>query len=612
MLLHRILILLALLTCTTTLPGQSSLRTGNDYAYFFYVTDFEPGWEDLPETREEVTAIARELEAQYGFQTEIIPNPSRQEILDQITQINNRSYGADDQVLFFFSMHGHFDRAADRGYLIPANGKIPNRDPYGQSWISYDDLGSYITKNPAEHVLLALDACYSGAFGDRYRGVPDAAPWEESGNCREKAQNALAHDSRLYFSSGSRDQRTPARSLFAGKWLEALRNGRQTGLVRFNDLRYFLSDINYPTPEGGSFTGRHEAGGDFVFLHQTACVASSKSPEPSEAEERLWRQAQRLDTREAYTFYLQAYPEGRFRQQAEARIAKLDLQGMVFVKGGAFQMGSTEGDSDETPVRRVTVSDFYMGRHEVTVEEFAEFIQATGYETNADKDGGSYVWNGEDWEKKAGVNWKDDAEGNVRPASQYDHPVIHVSWYDAVRYCNWRSEQDGLQPVYTMEGDEVSADWNADGYRLPTEAEWEFAARSRGKRYKYAWGDSDTPNGNIADEKAKEIFSGWTIWENYNDGYVYTAPVGRFEQGELGLFDMTGNVWEWCWDWYDSDYYRNRPSANPKGPDEGSGRVLRGGSWYDGPSDLRCANRYNVSPGDRSYGLGFRLSRAAR
>ena len=203
-------------------------------------------------------------------------------------------------------MHGHFDKAADRGYLVPADGKIPRLDAYGQTWLSYDDLGSYITKNPAEHVLLALDACYSGAFGDRY-----------------KAQLALQHDSRLYFSSGSREQRTPANSLFAKKWLEALRNGARTGLVTSRDLRYYLGGISYPTPEGGSFTSRHEAGGDFVFLHRSACQGSNRSDGTDAAEEQLWAQAQRLDTKEAYAFYLQAYPNGRYRTQAEAKIKGL-------------------------------------------------------------------------------------------------------------------------------------------------------------------------------------------------------------------------------------------------------------------------------------------------
>ena len=273
-------------------------------------------------------------------------------------------------------------------------------------------------------------------------------------------------------------------------------------------------------------------------------------------------------------------------------------------------MGSKDGGSDEKPVHSVTVSDFYISRYEVSVEEFAQFINATGYETDADKNGGSYKWNGEKWEKQAGTNWLYNAAWKKRPASDYDHPVIHVSWNDAINYCNWLSKQQNLQPVYTINGDKISANWNANGYRLPTEAEWEFAARSRGKSYKYAWGNG-SPDGNVADETAKKEYNNWTIWDDYNDGYVHTAPVNQFEQGNLGLFNMTGNVWEWCWDWYDSDYYNESKNAtNPKGPNSGSYRVLHGGSWDGKPSLLRSANRNGLNPSGRGNYLGFRLSRA--
>ena len=151
-------------------------------------------------------------------------------------------------------------------------------------------------------------------------------------------------------------------------------------------------------------------------------------------------------------------------------------------------------------------------------------------------------------------------------------------------------------------------DWSANGYRLPTEAEWEYAARSGGKKYKYAWGNGN-PNGNIADQTAKSRFSGWTIWENYTDGYTFTAPVGRFPQGDLGLSDMTGNVWEWCWDWYGSDYYTNSPANNPKGPTSGADRVLRGGSWCNGPARLRASRRDSNAPDGRVNDIGFRLAR---
>ncbi len=265
---------------------------------------------------------------------------------------------------------------------------------------------------------------------------------------------------------------------------------------------------------------------------------------------------------------------------------------MVYVQGGTFQMGSNDGEDDEKPVHPVTVGNFYMGKYEVTVAQFRNFVDETSYRTDAETGDGSYLWNGSKWEKRIGVNWKCDAEGNQRPQSEYNHPVIHVSWNDANAYCNWLSRKTGKT------------------YRLPTEAEWEYAAGNGSRHTKYSWGNED-PNGknegNVADESAKRKFSNVTIWNGYDDGYVLTAPVGSFNPNDFGLYDMTGNVWEWCNDWYGKDYYKDSLSYNPKGLSDGSGRVYRGGSWGGNPQYCRVAHRSSDGPGDRSNYLGFRL-----
>jgi formylglycine-generating enzyme required for sulfatase activity len=284
---------------------------------------------------------------------------------------------------------------------------------------------------------------------------------------------------------------------------------------------------------------------------------------------------------------------------------------LILVRGGTFEMGDVLGDKEQTDeqVHTVTVSSFYLGKTEVTVGEFRAFITATGYKTDAEKGDGSIVWDGSDWNNKAGVNWQLDEEGKPRMADNY--PVVHVSWNDAVAYCNWLSERQRLKKVYTISGSVVTADWSADGYRLPTEAEWEYAARSGGKKYKYAWGNGD-PNGNIADETARKKHSDGTVWTGYTDGYVYASPTGSFPQGDLGLSDMTGNVWEWCWDWYDSGYYGKSERDNPRGPGYGSYRVARGGSWYGPPASVRAASRNDfLGPSFRNTNGGFRLARAA-
>ena len=273
---------------------------------------------------------------------------------------------------------------------------------------------------------------------------------------------------------------------------------------------------------------------------------------------------------------------------------------MIAISGGTFSMGQPDPNiggagvsKDEQPVHRVTVDRFYMGKTEVTVTQFKSFIDATSYQTDADKDGGSYFWT-DKWEKRAGTNWRCDADGNIRSSNEYDHPVIHVSWNDAVAYCEWLSRKTGKS------------------YRLPTEAEWEFAAGNGPAHTKYSWGNENPQGkngGNVADEskRPKDGVAWSTKFEGYNDGYWFTAPVGTYNPNEFGLYDMTGNVYEWCSDWYGSDYYANSPQTNPKGAATGSYRVLRGGGWNLSASDCRVSFRHCDGPAYRGSRCGFRL-----
>jgi len=164
----------------------------------------------------------------------------------------------------------------------------------------------------------------------------------------------------------------------------------------------------------------------------------------------------------------------------------------VYVEGGSFMMGSNDGEDDVKPVHKVTVSPFWIGKYEVTVEEFREFVDDTGYRTDAERKGGAYIWNGSNWEQKSDANWR-----NPYFPQNDRHPVTCISWYDALTYCNWRSGREGLRSVYSIKGGanlsdwskgEIICDWTANGYRLPTEAEWEFAALGgvKSKGYKYS------------------------------------------------------------------------------------------------------------------------------
>ncbi|MCB9267753.1 MAG: SUMF1/EgtB/PvdO family nonheme iron enzyme [Lewinellaceae bacterium] len=257
---------------------------------------------------------------------------------------------------------------------------------------------------------------------------------------------------------------------------------------------------------------------------------------------------------------------------------------MVLIKGGPFEMGDTFGDgqNDETPVHAVTLSDFYLGIHEVTFEQFDAFCAATGASKPYDE------------------GWGRDKR-----------PVINVSWHDAVDYCNWRSRQERLQEVYTISGTTVTANWDANGYRLPTEAEWEFAARQRGQEVRFGNGKNSADPKEINFNGSADYKKPYSVAGQYRQK---TVPVGSLNSpNNLGLHDMSGNVWEWCWDWYDNGYYeKSKDSRNPQGPDSGSYRVLRGGSWRGNPALVRVANRYSYTPGRRNYDIGFRLARAVR
>jgi formylglycine-generating enzyme required for sulfatase activity len=267
---------------------------------------------------------------------------------------------------------------------------------------------------------------------------------------------------------------------------------------------------------------------------------------------------------------------------------------MVRVEGGTFLMGSPASEAGRVVGRfdieaqhRVTVSGFYMGRYEVTQKEWTEVM-------------------GNNPSRFKGDNF----------------PVEMVSWYDAVEYCNRRSIREGLTPAYTIdkgrsdpnnrsENDTVKwlVTWNrgADGYRLPTEAEWEYACRA-GTGTRYYNGDQEETLiqiGNIADATWKTKNPGWTGVEG-RDGYPETAPVGMFLPNAWGLYDMIGNVWEWCWDWY-GNY--GGPQTDPAGPSSGSGRVRRGGSWYGYAPNLRSAFRGVDPPYSRADHRGFRLVR---
>jgi len=215
----------------------------------------------------------------------------------------------------------------------------------------------------------------------------------------------------------------------------------------------------------------------------------------------------------------------------------------VFVKGGCFQMGDTfgDGDKDEKPAREVCVGDFWMGVHEVTQGQ---------------------------WERMMGSN-----PSYLKSGDRY--PVEQVDWGDVQGFIQRLNARSGKK------------------YRLPTEAEWEYAARSGGKSEKWPGTSSENDLGRYA----------WFVRNSESK----THPVGKKSPNSLGLYDMSGNVWEWCHDWYDPAYYKGSPRNNPGGPEKGQSKVIRGGSYVNAPRDARASTRYWFGPRNHYLYVGFRL-----
>ena len=279
---------------------------------------------------------------------------------------------------------------------------------------------------------------------------------------------------------------------------------------------------------------------------------------------------------------------------------------MVPLPGGTFLMGTEDNEGfpqdGEGPVREVHLQPFLIDRAPVTNSLFSDFIRETGYLTEAEVFGWSFVFRNHIpkkrlaqlvqaydpaapwWCKVAGAKWNAPEGGHSDIRHRGDHPVVHVSWNDALQFCAW------------------------SGQRLPTEAEWEYAARGGRVQQTYPWGDKLRPGG----EHRCNIWQGvFPVEDTGDDGYKGTSPVQAFPPNDFGLYSVAGNTWEWCSDFFSADFHRTATRTDPQGPDTGSARVIRGGSFLCHKSycnRYRVAARSSNTPDSSTSNMGFRCA----
>ena len=280
--------------------------------------------------------------------------------------------------------------------------------------------------------------------------------------------------------------------------------------------------------------------------------------------------------------------------QAKPSVALFEPANFVLIRGGEFTMGSPVDEAGRAEViafwakkgipysesgHQVRLSNFYMSRYAVSVAEFRRFVEASGYRTEAEKEDFSVIVTNGEIKKGTGVNWRHGVSGSLRPQSEENHPVLHVSWNDVVEYCKWLSKKTGKI------------------FRLPTEAEWEYACRAGSETAFNTGINLKADQANFTNEHGL-LRSG-------------TVPVNSFAPNAWGLYNMHGNVWEWCSDQFGGTYYEDCNAkgivTNPAGPAMGSYRVIRGGSWTGTAGRCRSAARSGNLPSTRGGGIGFRL-----
>ncbi|HEX8556816.1 MAG TPA: SUMF1/EgtB/PvdO family nonheme iron enzyme [Pyrinomonadaceae bacterium] len=578
------------------------------YALVIGVSEYTRGWPKLPGVRRDVEEVARALE-RHGFLVTKVENPDSAQLEKSFKEfIEAYGLGVENRLLFYFAGHGHTIRQSygeEMGYIVPADAPLPARDPAGFMSRAMDmqQMELYARRVQSKHALFVFDSCFSGALFALSRAVPDAISYK------------TARPVRQFITSGSADEQVPDQSIFRRQFVEALGGEADLngdGYITGAELGEHLQDkvINYSRnaqhPQYGKLRNPNLDKGDFVFALPRAAQppqpppAAAAAPAPTPAPARpdpaalelaFWDAIKNSADPEDFREYVRKYPAGQFAGIAQRKVAALTAPApsrpaagaapsgaagrppaspkarsvvktrsgieLVYVPRGSFMMGSWGGGADEKPLRDVTFREgFYVGKYEVTQAQW-ESLMGTTIRQQRDK---------------ANPAWETAGEGD-------DHPVYYVSWDEAQEFIRRLNAQD-----------------DGFAYRLPSEAEWEYACRAGSA-------------GPYASERLPLDALGW--WEDNSGRQAH--PVGRKSPNAFGLYDLHGNVWEWCEDYY-HDSYVGAPSDGSAWLGDGASgrRVMRGGSWDYESTHLRSANRDSLPPQTRGNHVGFRVVAVAR
>jgi len=595
---------------------------GASYALLVAASRYKNGWATLETIPAETDKLEALLKAK-GFQVTRVNDPTGVELQQAYAGfIAEYGYEESNRLLFFYSGHGHTRKNGTKGYLVPVDAPDPGkkRQLFLRKALPMTRILAWARDIEAKHVLFLFDSCFSGTvFKQKDRAKPS-----------KFISNLSMKPVRQFITAGSADEPVPSKSTFTPALIDAIQYGtadrNNDHYVTGTELGVYLQEKipqhTKQNPQYGKISDYDLSRGDFIFLAGGSPEDFQSSTFPDEeqivlppetriisdydarikqrqAAQKKWQSWQKkmdvafkkvegYDTSQAlkkdekisaWRDFIKVFEDGnphtltdeQYRKKAKARISywqkKQDkvlvnntysdpITGMefVFVKGGCYQMGDTfnDGDSDEKPVHEVCLDSFYMGKYEVSQGE---------------------------WEKIMELNLSDFQKGD-------DYPVEQVSWRDSQKFIEKLNSKKEMN------------------YRLPTEAEWEYAAREGGKRVRFGTG-KDTIGADEANFDASK---------NYKESYSQsgknkeaTVKVKSFSPNKLGLYNMGGNVEEWCLDRYDAYYYSSSPRNNPQGASGGQLHVIRGGGWYSSPEDVRAASRIRYDSIEHHNNLGFRL-----